>query len=141
MNALVIGAIITAAGAVITLYLTKRAERLDALHRREFEHYSELLESISELAIDGIDKKEANIRFAQAANTIALVAPQPVISALMEFHEEVRVSNKARSLKGHDEKLRALLLEIRKSLGLSSTDIPETFRFHLIGSSASNTDN
>lgn len=139
MEAVVQVAIISAAASVvvamITSALTKRAERRDELHRNEIEHYRELLSSISELAIDGTDKDKANVRFAHAANTIALVAPQAVINALMDFHEEVRFSNPERSLKGHDAKLRRLLLEIRKSLKLPFSDVPESFHFHLIGSS------
>ncbi len=124
--------------AVITSALTKRAERRDDLHRRELKHYRELLSAISELAVDGTDKNKANVRFAHAANTIALVAPQPVINALMDFHEEVRISNTNRTLKGHDAKLKALLLQIRKSLQMPFSDIPESFHFHLIGSSTPN---
>jgi len=131
-------AVITAAAsvilAVISSALTKRAERRDALQQRKLEHYRELLSAISDLAIDGVDKEEANIRFARAANTIALVAPQEVLAALMDFHEEVRVSNPQRSLEGHDKKLKQLLLQLRSSLELPFVDVPEMFRFHLIGS-------
>jgi hypothetical protein len=69
-----------------------------------------------------------------AVNTIAIVAPQSVIQALMEFHSEVKYSNTDRTLEGHDKKLLKLLLEIRKDIGRGINDDPATFSFHLIGS-------
>ena len=120
--------------AVLSFVLNKRAERLSALQERLLAHYRELLSALSDLAVDGIDKNKANQRFALAVNTIALVAPQSVISALMDFHDEVKFSNPNPSEEGHDRKLKQLLLEIRKSMQLPSKDDPSTFAFHLIGS-------
>jgi hypothetical protein len=120
--------------AALTFALNKRAERKSDLQKRRIEHYQKLLDAISDLAIDGIDKNEANMRFANAANTIALVAPQVVISALMEFHDEVKYSNPNRSSEGHDRKLIHLLLVIRESLELPFQDDPDNFNFHLVGS-------
>jgi len=119
--------------AVVSLVLNKRAERRDSLQQRKLEHYRELLCAISDLAVDGTDNAEANRRFARATNTIALVAPQSVIRALMAFHQEVKFSNPNRTPAGHDEKLKKLLLEIRKSLELPFEDNPSTFHFHLVG--------
>jgi hypothetical protein len=98
--------------AVLSFVLNKRAERLSALQERLLAHYRELLSALSDLAVDGIDKNKANQRFALAVNTIALVAPQSVILALMDFHDEVKFSNPNRSDEGHDRKLKHLLLEI-----------------------------
>jgi hypothetical protein len=134
----VIVAIIAGAASIIvaalSFWLTKRAERKDALQQRKLEHYRALLSAISDLAVDGVNKDEANKRFAQAANTIALVAPPRVISALIAFHDEVKFSNPNRSADGHDKKLKDLLLAIRWSLELPFEDDPSTFDFHLIGS-------
>lgn len=92
------------------------------------------LSSLSDLATDGTDKDEANRKFALASNTVALVAPQNVISALMEFHDEVKFSNPNKSANKHDELLVKLLLQIRKDIGVSGRDDNKTFNFHLIGS-------
>jgi hypothetical protein len=131
-------AIISAAVSIIiaagSFYLTKRAERRDALQQRKLEHYRELLCAISDLAVDGVAKREANQRFALAVNTIALVASPSVIKALMRFHDEVKHSNPKRTAEGHDRSLKELLLEIRKSLELPFRDDPSDFSFHLIGS-------
>lgn len=118
--------------AALSFLLTKRAERQDALQQRKLEHFRELLLAISDLAIDGVDKEEANRRFARAANIIVLVAPPKVINALMAFHDEVKFSNPNQNAEGHDRKLKELLVAIRWSLQLPFED--EEFDFHLIGS-------
>jgi hypothetical protein len=89
---------------------------------------------MSDLAVDGTDKEEANKRFALAVNTICLVAPQYVIKALTAFHDEVKFSNPNRSVEQHDQLLRDLMLAIRRDIGLSGKDNQSTFGFHLIGS-------
>jgi len=53
----------------------------------------------------------------------------------MRYHGEVKYSNPERSPENHDRLLRELLLAIRKDLQLSIKDEPESFDFHLIGSS------
>jgi len=131
-------AIVTAAAsivvAVVSFVLNKRAQRQDAIQDRKLAHYEKLLSAISDLAVDGTDKEEANQQFAHTVNTIALVAPQHVISALMDFHDEVRFTNPNRTNEGSQHKLRTLLLEMRKSMNLPFKDNPETFNFHLVGS-------
>jgi hypothetical protein len=138
MEASIIVAIISASASVIiaalTFALNKRAERKTALQQNKTVHYQKLLNAISDLAVDGTDKNEANMRFANAANTIALVAPQYVISALMEFHDEVKHSNPNKSSVNHDRKLILLLIAISKSLALPFKDDPDKFQFHLVGS-------
>jgi len=139
METSVIVAIISASASIVvaalSFALNKRAERKAALQERKLAHYQELLNALSDLAVDGINKEEANQRFAQAVNTIALVAPQHVIKALMQFHDEVKFSNPNQSHEGHDRALKTLLLAIRKSSDLPFRDDPSTFDFHLIGSS------
>ena len=81
MNDSILVAIITASGgilvAALTFYLTKRHELKVEWRHEKLNHYKTLLSGLSDLATDGTD--EANLKFAQAANTIALVAPQYVI--------------------------------------------------------------
>ena len=131
----IISASATVIVAALSFALNKWAERKTALQQRKLTHYQELLNALSDLAVDGTDKDKANQRFANAANTIALVAPQYVIEALMQFHDEVKFSNPNKSQEGHDRALKKLLLAIRKSLELPFRDDPQTFNYHLIGSS------
>lgn len=138
MSTPIIVAFVTAGGgifaAAITVYLTKRYQIKTEWQREKINHYKMLLSALSDLAVDGTDKDEANIKFAHAANTICLVAPQYVIDALMAFHDEVKFSNKERSEDRHDELLNKLMLAIRRDIDLSGRDDQESFNFHLIGS-------
>jgi len=138
MDSAIFVAVITAAGSILvaslTFYLTKRNQLEVDRQQNKVNHYKVLLSSLSDLATDGADKDEANRKFALASNTIALVAPQSVITALMKFHDEIKFSNPNKSDNKHDELLVKLLLEIRKDIGVSGRDDNKTFNFHLIGS-------
>ena len=138
MNSSIFVAIITVSGSIviaaITFYLTKKHQLDVEWQHNKLNHYRVLLSALSDLAVDGIDKDEANKKFALAANTIALVAPQYVILALMNFHDEVKYSNPNKSIDKHDQLLKELLLAIRRDIGLSAKDDKDTFSFHLIGS-------
>lgn len=118
----------------LTFYFTKKNEIKSEWQKQKINHYKELLSAISDLAVDGTDKRKANMNFALASNTISLVAPQKVINALMEFHDHVKYSNQTKSPEKHDELLKKLLIEIRKDIGLSKKDKIKSLNFHLIGS-------
>ena len=137
MNDAVVVAIVTAAASVVvaalTFYLTKRHELAVQLRNEKLNHYRVLFSALSDLATDGADKDAANMRFALAVNTIALAAPQDVITALMVFHDEVKLSNPNRSLEAHDRLLKELLLAVRRDIGLAKGDDAANFNFHLIG--------
>ena len=132
----IIAAATSVVAAVITFALNKRAERADALQQRKIEHYKELLFALSDVAIDGSDEK-CRRRYAQSVNTIALVAPQNVISSLMRFHSNVMSVGQQRmprdDPRNYQPELNQLLLEIRRSLDLPFVDDPSTFDFTLIG--------
>ncbi len=138
MNNTIAAAIISAAASVIvaalTFYLTKRHELSVQWRGEKLNHYKVLFSALSDLAVDGTDKDEANKRFAMAANTISLAAPQYVIDALMAFHDEVKFSNPNKSAERHDKLLNELLLAVRRDIGLAKGDNGATFNFHLIGS-------
>lgn len=87
-------------GASLAFYLTKRADRRDRLQQRKLEHYGQLMNAISDLASGTADQMDANERFNRILNTIVLVAPQRVVQAAMEFHEEISVSNASRTQQG-----------------------------------------
>ena len=93
----IVTALFSFLGAWFTFHQAKSAERRDKLQQRKLEHYGQLMVAISDLASDCADQKDANLRFERAVNTIVLVAPQPVVRALMEFHNEIRISNEART--------------------------------------------
>jgi hypothetical protein len=141
MNDAIVVAIISASGgllvASVTYYLTKRHELSMQWRKEKLNHYKVLFSSFSDLAVDGTDKTEANLRLSLAVNTIALVAPQYVVNALMAFHDEVKFSNENRLPERHDQLFKELLLAVRKDIGLSKGD-DDNFNFHLIGSAPTN---
>lgn len=122
-------------GAAITYFLTKRHEFAVKWQDEKMNHYKVLFSALSDLAVDGTDKHKANMHFALAVNTIALVAPQYVIKALMDFHDAVKYSNRSKTPpERHDELLKELLLAVRKDIGRAHGDEASSFVFHLIGS-------
>jgi hypothetical protein len=141
MNDSIVVALITASASILvaalTFYFTKRHERTVQLRNEKLNHYKVLFSALSDLAVDGTNKSEANMKFALATNTIALAAPQNVIDALMAFHDEVKFSNPDKSPERHDELLKELLLTVRKDIGLAKGDNKHTFNFHLIGAAPS----
>jgi hypothetical protein len=138
MNDSIVVALIAASASILvaalTFYLTKMHEHAVQLRNGKLNHYKVLFSALSDLAVDGTNKEDANMRFALAANTIALAAPQNVIDALMAFHDEVKFSNPDKNPELHDELLKDLLFAVRRDIGLAKGDNRATFNFHLIGS-------
>src|SRR5574341_44220 len=138
MDTNVLVALITVSGSILaaslTYYYTKLLQTKTEWQHEKMNHYKVLLSSLSDLAVDGKDKIEANQRFSLAFNTICLVAPQYVVTALMNFHNEIKYSNPNRSFEKHDYLLKELVLAIRNDIGLSKSDKKDTFVFHLMGS-------
>jgi hypothetical protein len=138
MNEAIVVAIIAASASIIvaalTFFLTKRYELYVQWRSEKMNHYRVLFSALSDLAVDGADKDDANKRFALASNTISLAAPQYVINALMAFHDEVKFSNPNKLPERHDKLLNELLLAVRRDIGLVKGDDSATFNFHLIGS-------
>jgi hypothetical protein len=138
MDPSIIVAVITTGGGLLVaslmFYLTKRDQLRAGWQKEKVNHYKILLSALSDLAIDGTDKDDANRRFSLAVNTVCLVAPQYVIDALMKFHDAVKFSNPNKSIDLHDRCLKDLMLAIRRDIGLSGRDRRDDFTFHLIGS-------
>jgi len=70
MDPTVIVAIIGAASimvASLSFWLTKHAERRDALQQRKLDHYRELLLAISDLAVDGREGRAARRTLTRSA--------------------------------------------------------------------------
>ena len=139
MDTNILVAIISVSGSIIiaslTYYFTRLMQTKTEWQREKMNHYKVLLSALSDLAVDGTDKRKANESFSLASNTICLVAPQCVVNALMEFHDEVKFSNPNQTIEKHDLLLKRLLLAIRKDIGLAKKDREDSFGFHLIGSS------
>lgn len=125
--------IVASITAGLTYWYSKKKEFETQWQNEKLNHYKVLLSAISDLAVSGTNKQDANMRFALASNTIALVAPQYVIKALMTFHSEIKYSNPNPSQENEEAKLKQLLLAVRKDIGRAINDNVNTFDFHLIG--------
>jgi LPXTG-motif cell wall-anchored protein len=126
--------VISAVGALLIAVagyvFTKRKEREAEWRKEKLAYYKEFIESLSG-TIAGETTPEGQVRFARACNNILLFAPYAVITALDRFHEEIRVSNAAKSLQKHDLLLSKLFLEIRKDIGVTPRDHSDAFQIHL----------
>jgi dsDNA-specific endonuclease/ATPase MutS2 len=127
-------AVVTASGAVVvagaTYWFTKKREREAELRKEKLEHYKEFVASLSGI-ISAEGTPEGQRSFARACNKLNLVAPQPVLEALQQFQNEIKVSNPHRDTERHDQLMSRLFLEMRKDLNLATGDDPESFRVGL----------
>jgi len=134
MPAEVVTAFIAASGAVVlagtTYWFTKKREREAELRKEKLEHYKDFVASLSGI-ISGESTAENQRSFSRACNKLNLVAPQPVLKALQEFQQEIKVTNGGRSSARHDELMSKLFYEIRRDLGISPTDDQSNFRVGL----------
>lgn len=122
MDNSIIVALITILGTVIVFALSKYHEIATEWKKEKLNHYKVLLSSLSDVA-----GGKANENFALAFNTVALVAPQAVIDALIQSQMEPKNAEESEKL------FNKLILEIRKDIGLSKRDNPKTFNFYFIG--------
>jgi hypothetical protein len=124
----VVGLLGSAMTAGISYVLTKR-QQLEAQWRESKRtHYQNLVSAISDVAVEHGDV-EAYRRFVSAVNTIALVAPQPVVQAVLAWNDR---GEKA-TVDQHNELLTRVMLTIRADLGITPKDDAGTFRYYLIG--------
>jgi hypothetical protein len=127
MTAEAVTAIISAAGALLVAvagYLfTKHAEREAAWRTEKLAHYKALLASLSGI-LKGHDTDEGQVAFARACNEVLLFAPSPVLVALFRFQDEIRASNLGSSQQGHDDRLRDLVVAIRRDLRIPRSATP-----------------
>jgi hypothetical protein len=108
METAIVVAMIAAAtslvGAALSFFFAIRKEREADWRKIKFEHYREFMNSLS--SIVGSDASpDGHRRFAQACNTVQLVASKQVIEALHDFRDEIAGSNPRRSKERHDELL------------------------------------
>lgn len=113
--------------AALTYWFTKQREREAEWRKEKLAHYKAFIESLSGI-VEGDSSPEGHRAFAKATNNLLLFAPQSVIAALNEFRFEIRISNTGRTQEKHDRLLAVLLLAIRRDIGVSPEDEPESFK-------------
>jgi hypothetical protein len=133
MDATIIVALITAGATItagaVTFALTKAKEREAEWRSQKLAHYKEFMAAANLMVVK--EPPDADrVRFANASNNIYLVGAPPVLVALRAFLDETATSNPDFDPDRHDDLLTALLLAIRKDLGVEPQP-PSTFRFKM----------
>lgn len=113
--------------AFLTYWSTKRREREAEWRKEKLTYYKAFVESLSGI-VEGDSTQEGHRLYAKTTNNLLLFAPQPVIVALNAYRSEACISNPHRSQEEHDKLLAALLLAIRKDIGMSPKDDAATFK-------------
>lgn len=124
---------VTAIVAVVVTYvLTKKREHEADWRKLKFSQYQEFV-----LALSGVVREratpEGRRRYADAVNSMALVAPSKVLAALRAFQSEISHINNNRSDERHDRLLDILLREMREDIHPSRSAVDPSFSFHLLG--------
>jgi hypothetical protein len=131
-----VGAIASACTAiiavVITYVLTKRREHEGDWRKLKFAQYQEFV-----LALSGIvnerSSRAGQARYSDAVNSMALIAPMPVLRALAAFQAEITYRNQNRSDERHDQLLDPLFREMRADIQPHYTKDPVDYTFKLLG--------
>ena len=129
------GTVITVIGSVavagLTHYMARKKEIEAEWRKQKLQHYQNLLTAISKMAATLPPEKsppsseeaiEAETSFADAYNTLVLIAPHTVIEATQSF-----ASN------SQPDALTPLVRELRKDLDIPDAELPQTFRHLLYG--------
>jgi hypothetical protein len=126
----IISAVTSVLGAAVSFFFSMRKEREADWRKIKFEHYREFMAALS--SIVGADATpEGHLRYAQACNTVQLIASKQVIKALHNFRNETAVSNLNWSQERHDELLSVLIRNIRLDLGISPASNPADLSIRL----------
>lgn len=126
----VISAMASLVGAAASFLFSLRREQAGDWRKVKFEHYCEFMTALS--GITGSDATSAGHRlFAQASNTIQLVASKRVIDALHDFREEIASSNAHPSTERQAMLLSTMVREIRADLGVPRRSNPDDLSVRL----------
>lgn len=101
--------------AAMTYAFNKKREREAEWRKVKLEHYREYMAALSGV-VGHRSNDQAQTRYSDAVNTMALVAPPGVLRALYAFQKEIRMSNANKSQVDHDKRLSDLLREIRQDV-------------------------
>lgn len=117
---------------IVTYVLTKRREHESDWRKLKFAQYQEFV-----LALSGIvnerSTREGQARYSDAVNSMALIAPMPVLTALSGFQAEITYRNKTKSAESHDQLLDLLFREMRADIQPHYTADPRDYTFKLLG--------
>jgi hypothetical protein len=81
----------------------------------KFDRYQEFILALSGM-IQGRATPESQRRYADAVNSLSLIAPPKILAALRDFQNEISYINNQRSDERHDAFLDALLRRMREEI-------------------------
>jgi len=124
---------VAAIGAVVITYvLTKKREHEADWRKMKFGQYQEFV-----LALSGVIRERATPdgqrRYADAVNSMTLVAPKKVLLKLREFQNEISYINNRRSDERHDKLLDSLLRAMREDINPNRSADDPSFSFYFLG--------
>ncbi|WP_206955337.1 hypothetical protein [Trinickia acidisoli] len=102
-------------GVVVTSTLAQRREHESGWRQTKLEHYQEYVSALSSI-VSGRSTPEAQHRYADAVNALALVASPAVLDAVQAFQKEISYRNTARSGEKHDALLSAAFHAMRQDV-------------------------
>jgi hypothetical protein len=117
---------------VITYILTRRREHEADWRKLKLGQYQEFILALSGI-VSGRATPESHRRYADAVNSMALIAPPGVLKALRKFQLEISYINNNRSDEHHDQLLDVLLREMRRDIEPNPISVGADFSFHLFG--------
>jgi hypothetical protein len=128
-----ISGVVAIAVTAASYALTKRREHENAWRDLKLRHYQEYVAALSGV-VGGRATPQARARYADAGNTLSLMAPPRVLRALYEFQDEISLRGQARDRSRHDARLSVLMQAMRADAqsGIDSDD--EEMRFKLFSS-------
>ena len=136
----ILGTIIVAVISSLLTYSLTRKIRLEAEWRKDkLKHYSRLIESITETMSFPKDFNKAYKEYAQTYNIISLIAPQNVANIIFDFYlaqqeswdQEISKEGDENHISIQRQRLKQLVLLMRKDLRINPSDDPNTFRYRL----------
>jgi hypothetical protein len=127
-----ISAVATICAVIVTYYLTKKKERDSEWRKLKFGQYQEFI-----LALSGVVReratREGQRRYADAVNSMSIVATPEILSALMNFQREISYKNSQRTQQKHDDLLDALIRLMREDIYPGQSKTAPDFSFYLLG--------
>jgi hypothetical protein len=131
----VIGASAAFAGGVIVAvanyYFSIRREREADWRKLKFDRYQEFIIALSGV-VQGRATRDAHLRYADAVNSISLVASFEVFLALHDFQQEISYLNQNRTQSQHDEQLNILIHKMRADIRPSRASRDDSLNFTLL---------
>lgn len=136
MDTTTANAVIAAGSAVIvvalTNYFTKRREHAADWRKMKLERYREYILALSGITLERATQ-EAHAKYADAVNSLRLVAPPKVLLALEDYLSHTSLRNQNKSLETHDHFLSILVRAMREDLQPAYKGKDDKFIFRLLG--------